>query len=413
MTLPATPPFWRARPAHRRWLADEANSLLAFYEPDLIDPKGGFANLDVRGRPLASDRVRPLHETTRMVHCFAIAHLLGRPGAADIVDHGLKAIRERHRDAKHGGYFWSFDDDGPHERDKLAYGHAFVLLAGASAKCVGHPDADALLADIAEILETRFWNKAHGASVEEFREDWTAFSDYRGQNANMHLTEALMAAFEATGDASFLAKAESVADLILRRSAAAFDWRVPEHYHADWTVDREYKGSDMFRPYGVTPGHLLEWTRLALQLWALGGRRLAWLPDAARGLFARATAEGWDQTRGGLYYTLEWSGAPRVRDRLWWPVCEGVGAATFLGALDGGGEIEGWYRRLWSFAARHFIDRRNGGWLPQLDDSLTPIDGYFVGKPDLYHALQACLIPLYPTDGSLTKGILAEAASLP
>ena len=408
MTLPVAPPFWRARPAHRRWLADEADSLLAFYEPELIDPSGGFANLDARGRPLASDRVRPLHETTRMVHCFAIAHLLGRPGAADIVDHGMKAIRERHRDSRHGGYFWSFDDDGPRERDKLAYGHAFVLLAAASAKCVGHPDADAALADVAEILETRFWDKAHGASAEEFREDWTSFSHYRGQNANMHLTEALMAAFEATGDNSFLAKAESIADLILRRSAAAYDWRVPEHYRADWTVDRNYKGSDMFRPYGVTPGHALEWTRLALQLWALGGRRLAWLPDAARGLFARALAEGWDKRRGGVYYTLEWDGAPRVRDRLWWPVCEGIGAATFLGALDGGADFEAWYRRLWGFAARRFIDRRDGGWLPQLDDSLEPIAGYFVGKPDLYHALQACLIPLYPTDSSLTRGILGE-----
>ena len=408
MTLPATPPLWRDRPGHRRWLVAEADSLLAFYEPDLIDPSGGFANLDARGRPLASERVRPLHETTRMVHCFAIAHLLGRPGAADVVDHGLKAIRERHRDPRHGGYFWSFDDDGPRERDKLAYGHAFVLLAGASAKCVGHPDADALIADVAEILETRFWDKAHGASAEEFHDDWTAFSDYRGQNANMHLTEALMAAYEATGDGSFLAKAESIADLILRRAASACDWRVPEHYRADWTVDRDYKGSDMFRPYGVTPGHALEWTRLALQLWALGGRRLAWAPDAARGLFARALAEGWDKTRGGLYYTLEWSGAPRVRDRLWWPICEGIGAATFLGALDGGDSIEDWYRRLWDFAARRLIDRRDGGWLPQLDDSLTPIGGYFVGKPDLYHALQACLIPLYPTDGSLTRGILGQ-----
>jgi sulfoquinovose isomerase len=102
-----------------------------------------------------------------------------------------------------------------------------------------------------------------------------------------------------------------------------------------------------------------------------------------------------------------------VRDRLWWPVCEGIGAATFLGALEGGQSaeaesVEAWYRRLWDFAARRFIDRRNGGWLPQLDDSLAPIDGYFVGKPDLYHALQACLIPLYPTDGSLTRGILDE-----
>ncbi len=397
---------WRETGGHRRWLADEADALLAFYEVDLIHPAGGFATLDASGRAMACETARPLHVTARMVHCFAIAHLLGRPGAADIVDHGMEAIRTRHRDSRHGGYFWSFDEEGPRQRDKLAYGHAFVLLAAASAKCAGHPQADALLADVADVLETRFWEAKYGAGAEEFRDDWSPFSAYRGQNANMHLTEALMAAFEATAERGFLDKAESVADRILRKNAAAADWRVPEHYSADWTVDREYKGSDMFRPYGVTPGHGLEWARLALQLWELGDRRVAWLPEAARSLFARAVGEGWDQARGGFYYTLEWSGAPRVRDRLWWPCCEGLGAATFLGALDGGAHYEPWYRRIWSFSARHFIDRRQGGWRCQLDDSLRPIDGYFVGKPDLYHALQACLIPLYPTNGSLTRGIL-------
>ena len=397
---------WRETDGHRRWLAAEADSLLAFYEVDLIHPRGGFATLDASGRAMASETVRPLHVTTRMVHCFAIAHLLGRPGAADIVDHGMEAIRTRHHDSRHGGYFWSFDDEGPREREKLAYGHAFVLLAAASAKCAGHPRADALLADIAEVLETRFWEPKYGASAEEFAEDWRSFSSYRGQNANMHLTEALMAAFEATGERGFLDKAESVADRILRQNAAAAEWRVPEHYTVDWTVDRNYRGSDMFRPFGFTPGHSLEWARLALQLWALGGRRLAWLPEASRALFARATGEGWDGASGGFYYTLELNGAPRVRDRLWWPCCEGVGAATFLGALDGEVVYEEWYRRIWDFTARRLVDRRNGGWHCQLDDSLTPIAGYFVGKPDLYHALQACLIPLYPTDGSLTRGIL-------
>ena len=111
---------------------------------------------------MTEETERPLHVTTRMVHCFSIAHLLGRPGAADFVDHGMRALLTRHRDAPHGGYFWSFDADGPRERDKLAYGHAFVLLAASSAKCAGHPDADKLLADISEVLETRFWEPGAG-----------------------------------------------------------------------------------------------------------------------------------------------------------------------------------------------------------------------------------------------------------
>ena len=110
---------------------------------------------------------------------------------------------------------------------------------------------------------------------------------------------------------------------------------------------------------------------------------------------------------GGLYYTTEYDGSPRVRDKLWWPVCEGVGAAHFLGSLDGDAETERNYRRLWDFASRALIDPRRGGWYPQLDDALTPVNRFFVGKPDMYHALQACLIPLYGTEGSLTKGIAA------
>ena len=397
---------WRERDEHRRWLTTEADRLFRFYEANSLDPKGGFFTLDDAGEPFAAETERPLHQTARMAHCAAIGALLGRPGAADLLDHAMDTLWRRHRDPAHGGYFWSFDADGPRERQKLAYGHGFVLLAGSSAKCAGHPDADRLIADIAEALNARFWEARYGASAEEFGEDWTPFSDYRGQNANMHLTEALMAAYEATGEADFLARAESIADLILNRRARAAGWRVPEHYRSDWTVDLEYRGSDMFRPFGYTPGHALEWTRLALQLWALGGRRLGWLPEAAAGLFEQAVAQGWD-ANGGLYYTLEYDGAPRVRDRLWWPICEGIGAAHFLGALDESGACETWYRRFWDFAARRLIDARHGGWRCQLDDALRPIPGYFAGKPDIYHALQACLIPLYGVEGSLTREIAA------
>jgi len=404
-TLPPALP-WRKNPGHRAWLAGQAEALFRFFEPHSLDPKGGFAALDAAGEPIAEDMARPLHATTRFVHCFAIGMLLGRPGAADFVDHGIESILTKHRDSRHGGYFWSFDADGPLEREKLAYGHAFVLLAASSAKIVGHPQADRLLADISELLETRFWEKSPGATKEEFRDDWSPFSDYRGQNSNMHLTEALMAAFEATGERSYLDKAESIATLILARGAGNAGWRVPEHYRADWSVDAEYSGSVMFRPYGYTPGHALEWARLSLQLWALGGRRLAWLPDASRNLFSQALAQGWDPVHCGLYYTTEHDGSPRVRDKLWWPVCEGIGAAHFLGSLDGDAETERNYRRLWDFASRALIDRRRGGWYPQLDDDLTPVDRFFVGKPDMYHALQACLIPLHGTQGSVTKGII-------
>ncbi len=406
---------WVSLPYHRSWLLKQADGLFDFFEPASIDPAGGFFLLDDRRQPIVRDSTgrpppREIYIATRMVHCFAVARLLGRPGAQRFIDHGMDFLWNVHRDAVHGGYVWSVGKDGPGDDRKQAYGHAFVLLAAASAKVVGHPDADRLLADVSDVLRTRFWRAGEGAAAEEFERDWTPVGTYRGQNANMHLTEACMAAFEATGDDSWLTMAESIASLIIRRHAGALGWRVPEHYTSNWEVDRDYDGSPMFRPFGYTPGHWLEWTRLLLQLWETGGRRQDWMAAAAKALFANAVAEGWDRERGGFLYTLDWQSRPRLRQRLFWPLAEGVGAAAFLNAIFGDPQYEAWYRRIWDFIAGQLIDRENGGWFSQArDPGSAP---FFEGKPDLYHDLQACLIPLLPTTGSVTRGLLTAPPQL-
>jgi mannose/cellobiose epimerase-like protein (N-acyl-D-glucosamine 2-epimerase family) len=53
----------------------------------------------------------------------------------------------------------------------------------------------------------------------------------------MHACEALIAAFEATGDRAYLLRAETLAHNITVRQAALADNMVWEHYHADWSVD--------------------------------------------------------------------------------------------------------------------------------------------------------------------------------
>jgi mannose/cellobiose epimerase-like protein (N-acyl-D-glucosamine 2-epimerase family) len=103
----------------------------------------------------------------------------------------------------------------------------------------------------------------------------------------MHLTESLMAAFEATADSTYLRMAERITELIVRERAAENAWRLPEHFTQDWRVDRDYSGSLVFRPHGTTPGHWLEWTRLLLQLWELGECKLDWLRACAKSLLRR------------------------------------------------------------------------------------------------------------------------------
>jgi len=385
-----------ARPLHRRWLMAEAQRLVDLFRASIGGP-AGFRMLGHDGKPMfAAGEVFGLHDTTRLVHVFALAQQLGIPGLGDGIDQGIQFLREAHRDAAHGGYFWSVTADGPVRDDKQAYGHAFVLLAAASALRAGHPDAGALLADVSQVIEVRFWEDGPGAMAEEFAADWAPLGTYRGQNSNMHSTEALMAAFEATGERSYLDKAMRIADLIINHAARAQGWRVAEHFDANWQVDLNYEGDPMFRPAGITPGHALEWTRLLVQLFDLSGAKNGWMIEAAKGLFAEAVAHGWDESRGGFFYTLGWDNEALQKLRLWWPNAEAIGAAATLWKHDGDALALDWYGRVWDVVAGQFIDHDRGGWYPELLPDGRPGEAIFSGKPDLYHAFQACLVPLLP-----------------
>src|SRR6478752_923399 len=131
----------------------EADRLLEFARAS-AHPEGGFAWLDDDGSPLL-DRPVELWITCRMTHVFALAHLMGRPYAAELVDHGIAALTGRMRDAVHGGWWAAVDDDGPVTRSKTAYEHAFVVLAASSAAVAGRPGGEDLLADALQVLDTR------------------------------------------------------------------------------------------------------------------------------------------------------------------------------------------------------------------------------------------------------------------
>ncbi len=400
---------WVKRPAHRRWLEQQADQLFTFFGAHTIDPAGGFFEMDVTGAvKRGKNAPRGVHMSARQVHCSVAGHLMGRPGLSDMIDHGMTSIWNRHRDTAQGGYFWAIDDNGPADSTKQGYGHAFVLLAASSASLVGHPLAKEMLADVTDILNTRFWEEKHGAITEEFTADWGSMGPYHGQNSNMHLTEALMAAYEATGEQDYLDKATRIAELIIRCHAQACGYRLPEHFTEDWQVDEAYSGHEMFRPSGTTPGHSLEWARLLMQLWVLSGKRHDWMTEASRALFFQSMTLGWDRDKGGFYYTLDWENRPSRRYKLWWPLSEGAGAAAFLNAHFPGDFHEASYRKIWDCIATSFVDHRNGGWHEQLTEDMQPAYTLFTGKADIYHSLQACLIPLYPAEGSLTKMIMDE-----
>lgn len=380
-------------------LEQEADRLLAFARGARV--ADGFGWMDADGEPLPH-RPPQLWITARMTHVFALGALFGRPGCGELADHGVRALREPFADREHGGWFSAL----PGAR-KEAYAHAFVLLAAASATIAGRPGSAALLDEAIAVIERRFWSEAEGACLESWDRAWREPEAYRGANANMHMVEAFLAAGDATGDARWHERAARIAAKLIAGFARGAAWRVPEHFDASWTPLPGYNRDaprDPFRPFGVTPGHGLEWARLVLAVRAALAEPPGWPLDAARRLFARAVADGW-MAPGGFVYTTDHDGRPVVPDRLHWPVTEAIGAAAALHAVTGEDEYAAWEQRCWAFAEVHLVDRERGGWRHELDSALRPAERTWQGKPDVYHAFQATLIPRLPVRPSLAGAL--------
>ena len=402
LAQPDTAFSWLDDPVHRKWLTNEAIRQLKFFSGSL-SPTGQFRSLNWDGSEILG-KPQELHATARLIHSYALGKQVGFLGSDVIISAGLHNLEKGHKDPTHGGYIWSYNDNGPCDTVKLAYGHVFVLLAGASALQAGFEEAEKLIMEISEILDEHFWDDNVGRFKEEFNSDWSTFSNYRGMNANMHGSEALLAAYEATQDQVYLDRAGSILDFFVGTIAPQYNWRIPEHYHLDWTIDPEYHGNLMFRPAGTTPGHSFEFARLRIQHWDLSGR-----PDnsalvEARQLIDTALNDAW-LPEGGFCYTLDDKANIKTRDRLWWPVTEAIGAISTLQRVDPRPDNEAWYRKLWEFANEYLIDHVHGGWFGAIDAENCPIETQFKGKPDIYHSLQASLIPLVAGVSYLHKNL--------
>ena len=61
--------------------------------------------------------------------------------------------------------------------------------------------------------------------------------------------------------------------------------------------------------------------------------------------------------------------------------------------------------RWWAYADRYLVDHRSGSWHHELDPTNTPAAEVWPGKPDVYHAYQAALLPLLPVAPSFAKAL--------
>lgn len=391
----------------------EGRRLLAFARRSAL-PGLGFGWLDDDG---AVDPLQPVHTwiTARMTHVFALAAQREEPGAGELAALGTQALASGPlRDPEHPGWLGAVARSGvPAAERKLAYDHAFVALAASSAVAAGVPGARSLLDDAVAMIERYFLDPA-GRVVDAYPRDLEAPEEYRGANSSMHTVEAALALGDVLGDPRWHRRALVIAEHLVHQVAAERGHRLPEHFDTSWTPLPEYNAdrpADPFRPYGVTPGHLLEWARLLLQIEASPAGGPSWLLEDARALFDRAVRIGWDADGApGFVYTTDWQDRPVVRHRMHWVQAEALATAAALARRTGEARYADLESAWWEFTERHFVDGLPGAgsWFHELGPDNRPATGVWSGKPDVYHAYQATLLTRLPTAPSLA-GQLAGA----
>ncbi|WP_458188435.1 AGE family epimerase/isomerase [Haladaptatus sp. NG-WS-4] len=343
-------------------------NVLNFYYPACIDRRfGGYvAQLDERDGHVYDGRTKHLVATARAVHNFSVGVLVDGPDwCRTAAEHGLSFLSNHHWDDEHEGYDWLLRGTKTEDDTRYCYGHAFVLLASARAVEAGVPGAREELQTAFETIDEGFWEPEHGLCADRADGRWETVAPYRGQNANMHTCEALLAAYEATGRTRYLDRAYSIAKVLVSDLADETDGRLWEHFDAEWNHDMEHNRDDprhQFRPWGYQPGHHLEWSKLLSTL--ADHREDEWVTTRARELFDLAVEMGWDDEHGGFYYTVDEDGEPVVADKYGWAVAEGIGATALLSERDS--EYEDWYDRLWEYADERFVNSKYGNWFERL-----------------------------------------------
>ncbi len=335
--------------------------------------KGGFIErLDPQGRAdhLAPRRVRV---QARQIYSFATAARVGwYPPGRDIAMKGLEHLLAKAKSPDgRPGFVHLLDCDGNVLNPlRDAYDHAFVLLALAAAYELSgdarvREEIDSLVAFLDSGLRS-----PHGGFIEGIPATLP-----RRQNPQMHLFEAMIAAFDATHDPAYQNRAGDLFGLFV---ASLYDARrevLGEYFEEDWSK---------IEPLVVEPGHQAEW------IWLLKGfERITGCPTGRyRAQLLSSALRYCDDVTGCLIDEGDAEGNVRKSTRRLWPQTEIAKAWIAQAEAGEQGAADKAFEAL-ARLHRHYLSHPVvGGWYDQFDrDNRSLVDT--IPASSFYHIVCA------------------------
>ena len=226
-----------------------------------VDENGSFIeSLDFSGRAILG-QPRRVRVQSRQVYTFSEAARRGwLERGEEIAARGFRRLVETAcPGAAARGCVHLINDAGGIVDDRRdLYDQAFLLLACAARLAAGDRAAAEIVESTLTFLDAELASPFGGYLESDHN------VSPRRQNPHMHLFEAMMALFAATGDAQYLLRARALEDLFNTRFLDRNFGVLREFFRDDWTIDAQ-KGDFL------EPGHMVEWVFLLDQFEALSG----------------------------------------------------------------------------------------------------------------------------------------------
>jgi mannose-6-phosphate isomerase len=357
------------------WLRHAALPLWA--ETGIDRAAGGFVErLDWAGRPIF-DIPKRIRVQARQIYVYASAHRLGLyPGALAAANKGFDfLIAHACPDGPEAGFVHALTrDGGVHSARRDTYDHAFLLFAfSALYRATGEDRVRAAIDATAHALATRLRH----SGGDGYSDDDT-LDEGRSQNPHMHLLEAFLEAYEATGSATFLRNAEEIFILFRDRMFDPAYGVLREHYAADWSPAAGARGAI------VEPGHHEEWAWLLHRHAQLSGTPVA---VEAEELHSFARTHG--RPRGSILLCdeLDPKGAILKASQRSWPQTEALKAE--LAFAEAAGMNSPMADAIVSALFDHYLAHPvPGAWIDWIDADGAPMVDY-VPASTFYHLFLA------------------------
>lgn len=284
-------------------------------------------------------------------------------------------------DETSGGWYFSLNDDNtPHDPTKDLYGHAFIIFGLAHYFAIfGDKGASDWLYRTIEVV-LRHFSLSGGWFAPSTTRDWEILSGNLEQNPHMHLLEAYLSSYNATGDDAFLKYSTKIMSIYTELLRTPDGSQVLEPFDENGRPSGE-KGNL------IEPGHLYEWYWLVNEYADIAG--LPAYRSTCTPIMAWADRWGVDPGAGGIYDMVNTGGNVVSHRKRIWPVTECIKALVTLTRSSGGEQS---YKTLahWIKFIGEKYSAADGTWHEYLNQNLEP-DCDYMPMSTPYHVGMAAL----------------------